>query len=295
MWPRGGVALACSLWPWRNLRVMELSARLRSRAVASLARVVHVPNFLSKDDIALVRRLERAHHNRLGPPPPARRGWHSTYLSAGGLLRAAAPELHRRLGELRYQVDVTPFLPQPQPSSEPLPSAGPLPSASAQQLLSGLEARCVELHEGRAGGSLDDPRHFYNGSVVTVDVMLDDGFTGGALCTLEADGSMLAHDFAAGDALVFPSYKYHSVTRITGGVRRTLVIEYWRGDENRCNHRCELLQPLGSELCDDARTGGCVDVVSASLTTPGPLGMGFGFTDAADPANQERRRSSRVE
>ena len=163
---------------------MELSARLRSRAVASLARVVRVPNFLSKDDIALVRRLERAHHERLGPPPPARRGWHSTYLSAGGLLRAAAPELHRRLGELRYQVDLSPFLsagaPEPQPSTEPLPSSGPLPpSESGQQLLSGLEARCIELHEGRAGGSLDDPRHFDNGSVVTVDVMLDDGFTGG--------------------------------------------------------------------------------------------------------------------
>ena len=37
--------------------------------------------------------------------------------------------------------------------------------------------RCIELHEGRAGGSLSDPRHFDNGSAVTVDVMLDDGFT----------------------------------------------------------------------------------------------------------------------
>ena len=41
----------------------------------------------------------------------------------------------------------------------------------------------------------------------------------GALCTLEADGSVLAHDFAVGDALVFPSYKYsrplHGVTAAT--------------------------------------------------------------------------------
>ena len=155
-----------------------MSGWLSSRAAASLARVVRVPNFLSQDEIALVRRLERAHHERLAHPPPARRGWHTTYLSAGGLFRAAAPVLHRRLGELRYKVDLSPFVPAGGPEQPPSSE----PSASEQlQLLRGLEARCIELHEGRAGGSLNDPHHFDNGSVVTVDVMLDDGFTGGQL------------------------------------------------------------------------------------------------------------------
>ena len=163
---------------------MKLYGRA-ARAAASLARVVRIPNFLSQDDIALVRRLERAHHERLGHPPLARRGWQTTYLSAGGLLRAAAPALHRRLGELRYKVDLSPLV----------PTCGP---AASEELLRGLEARCIELHEGRAGGSLDDPRHFDNGSVVTVDMMLDDSFTGGALRTLEADGTILEHDFAVG-------------------------------------------------------------------------------------------------
>ena len=125
-----------------TLSVMEqLSARMRSRAVASLARVVRVPNFLSKDDIALVRRLERAHHERLGPPAPARRGWHSTYLSAGGLLRAAAPELHRRLAELRYQVDLSPFLTAGAP--------GPQPPSGARKGVPGAVASVALVHRGR--------------------------------------------------------------------------------------------------------------------------------------------------
>jgi hypothetical protein len=41
----------------------------------------------------------------------------------------------------------------------------------------------------------------------------------------------------------WPQYKYHSVAQITGGVRRVLVLEYWQGDENCCNHRCELVRP----------------------------------------------------
>ena len=143
-----GEAVVQLLLALGSLSVMEqLAARMRSRAVASLARVVRVPNFLSKDDIALVRRLERAHHERLGPPPPARRGWHSTYLSAGGLLRAAAPELHRRLGELRYQVDLSPFLtagaPGPQPPSEPQPPSG------ARKGAPGAVASVALVHRGR--------------------------------------------------------------------------------------------------------------------------------------------------
>ena len=39
----------------------------------------------------------------------------------------------------------------------------------------------------------------------------------------EADGSLQPHVFAAGDALIFPSYKYHSVGRILTGMRQTLV------------------------------------------------------------------------
>ena len=148
-----------------------LAEQLLQRSVASLAKVVHVPKFFSPADIALVHRLRDLHHKRLGVPPPARTGWDTTYLSAGGLFSAAAPELHRRLGDLRHEVDLSPFEWADGPQA-------------ARELLSSLEPRCIEMHEGRPGGSLNDPRHFDNGSVVTVDVMLDDGFTGGDLSTL---------------------------------------------------------------------------------------------------------------
>ena len=252
----------------------SLADALLQRQVASLARVVRIPRFFSPADIEQVGRVERAHHERLGRPREARPGWHTTYLSAGGLFRATVPELHRRLSELRHRVDVSRF------------DGGD--AASASELLRSLNVRCIELHDGRAGGSLNDPRHFDNGSTVTVDVLLEDSFTGGAFGTTEAGGALHEHEFSVGDALVFPSYKYHSVGRITGGRRRTLVLEFWQGDENRCNHRCELIRPRAGEpyLCEDAQTSdGCAGRVSVTLTAPGPLGLGFGFGDAADPEN----------
>ena len=36
-----------------------------------------------------------------------------------------------------------------------------------------------------------------------------------------------------GDALIFPSLKSHNVTPITSGMRFTLVVELWKGAENR--------------------------------------------------------------
>ena len=113
-----------------------LAEQLLQRSVASLAKVVHVPKFFSPADVALVRRLRGLHHERLGAPPPARAGWDTTYLSAGGLFRAAAPELHRRLGDLRHEVDLSPF-----------DWAGGAPAA--RELLGSLEPRCIEMHTGK--------------------------------------------------------------------------------------------------------------------------------------------------
>ena len=43
--------------------------------------------------------------------------------------------------------------------------------------------------------------------------------------------------FELGDAIIFPSYKYHSVRAVTTGCRKTLVLEFWAGDERHCDHR----------------------------------------------------------
>ena len=50
----------------------------------------------------------------------------------------------------------------------------------------------------------------------------------------------LEHAFERGDALIFPSYKYHGVSRVESGRRRVLVLELWNGEERFCNHRCTV-------------------------------------------------------
>ena len=60
--------------------------------------------------------------------------------------------------------------------------------------------------------------------------------------TLESDGNMKSYTFKKGDAIIFPSYKFHSVAPVTGGCRRTLILELWRGDTKHCDHRCDILK-----------------------------------------------------
>ncbi|CAE7168337.1 for [Symbiodinium pilosum] len=63
-------------------------------------------------------------------------------------------------------------------------------------------------------------------------------FQGGDFCTLESDGKLQRHAFQKGDALVFLSHKAHCVEPVTEGLRQTLVMELWEGEERSCNHRC---------------------------------------------------------
>ena len=44
---------------------------------------------------------------------------------------------------------------------------------------------------------------------------------------------------AVGDAIIFVSHKYHHVEPVARGRRRVLVVEFWRGAERACGHRCE--------------------------------------------------------
>ena len=51
-------------------------------------------------------------------------------------------------------------------------------------------------------------------------------FAGGDLATLECDDTLKRHGpWEQGDALIFPSHKYHCVTPVQQGLRRVLVIE----------------------------------------------------------------------
>jgi hypothetical protein len=104
----------------------------------------------------------------------------------------------------------------------------------------------VQVDEAR---NIAMPTHCDYGSLVTIDLMLSDTseFDGGMFETLEPDGTLLAHPFERGDALVLLSHKWHSVTPLRRGRRNILVSEIWEGLPRRCAQRCD--QPWMPCLC----------------------------------------------
>ena len=94
-----------------------------------------------------------------------------------------------------------------------------------------FHVRVCEYHEYMKGGEVCDPHHCDGGSLVTMSVLLSDAaeFTGGDFTTLGEDGEVTRYNFQRGDALVFPSEKWHSVQVVETGCRRTLVTELWDG------------------------------------------------------------------
>ena len=136
-----------------------------------------------------------------------------------------------------------------------------------------FELRVAEHHVVTPGGGLFDPQHVDAGSLVTVDVMLDADFEGGAFRTLE-DGAAVSHADVfrdPGDVVVFLSLKRHHVDRVTAGARRVLVLEFWDGPERGCPHRCE-------------RPRGACDVAVHDAVLAGAGDFGAAFFDALDPA-----------
>jgi hypothetical protein len=96
--------------------------------------------------------------------------------------------------------------------------------------LGSLKVRVAEWWNYAEGGHLEDVNHFDGGSILTIVTLLNDGFTGGRLSTNEPDGTQLDTGLAkTGSSCCFLSHKLHSVSRVLGGERRTLVIELWQG------------------------------------------------------------------
>jgi len=84
-----------------------------------------------------------------------------------------------------------------------------------------LTVRCAEYHEYNPGGGLRQKRHYDEGSLVTIDVMLSPhgAFQGGELGTCEPGGLMKMHNLdSPGDVAIFPSHKYDSVEGVTKGM-----------------------------------------------------------------------------
>ena len=104
-----------------------------------------------------------------------------------------------------------------------------------------VNVRVAEYHEMYPAGSLSGMDHCDVGSLITIDIMLQEGQTGGIFQTVNNSHHTTSHEqFAQGDALVFVSHKHHRVTQLQKGVRKVLVVEYWRGEQRKCGHRCDV-------------------------------------------------------
>ena len=95
-----------------------------------------------------------------------------------------------------------------------------------------LSVRCCELHTYACGGSLLDATHTDEGSSLTLSVLLAAPVSGGEMLTYNASGGEVVHQMSVGDALLFHSEKRHNVAQVTGGMRRSLVVELWAAPPN---------------------------------------------------------------
>ena len=98
-----------------------------------------------------------------------------------------------------------------------------------------LNVRCIEFHDYKAGGGLQDPGHIDVGSTLTLSVQLSepgpDEF-GGRFTTTGADGIVVTHELARGDAICFCSEAVHNVSTLQKGTRNSMVIELWTDPAN---------------------------------------------------------------
>lgn len=223
-------------------------ATLHRTGISALA-VVH-----SQDMLHSVETSERQ-------VPPSQ--WQTTYLHFGHQFQGRLGPLREKLRQAALSVDsehwgicssaATAASATPARGSACANIGSDIPEACDVAEL--INLRTVELHSVAPGGALPQRDHYDAGSCVTIDVMLSQpgiDFVGGELelpvPALVREG--LSHGtpestdvhspvFEQGDALIFPSHKYHCVKPVTAGLRQVLVIELWCGEERSCPHRCE--------------------------------------------------------
>ena len=152
----------------------------------------------------------------------ARGSWETTYLHTGGQVFDLLPELMGKIRRAVYEIDQEHW--------------GLLTDLAEDE----VNVRCVEYHEYYDKGRLRHLKHHDTGSLITVDFMLSAAtdFVGGDFQTLEADGSLLKHSFEQGDLTAFVSHKFHAVGPIDSGRRNVMIVEFWRGPQRQCAHRC---------------------------------------------------------
>jgi hypothetical protein len=187
--------------------------------------------------------------------------WTTTYLHTMHMFQRRLPELHAKIRTAALRVDAEHWgiVQAALAASVRGGAAVSEGKGEGQKRGSGdgcahspaaVATRCVELHTVGPSGGLPHPLHYDAGSCVTIDIMLGEPSSGGEFQTLEAAASgsggpsegagwPRTHEFRRGDAVIFPSHKYHSVQPVKEGWRQVLIMELWIGEERGCNHRCE--------------------------------------------------------
>lgn len=219
-----------------QLQQQELLWPLPSRGFAQTTKPVLLQGFLNSDEIQLVRSLsEKLTSQGLSNDTSfSRPAWCRRNLHADGFVHREAPVFVEKLRNAALQG---------------LCGAGIddwakiCRSPSFETLAKRLKPRCIEHHIVLPGGSLADPHHIDEGSLITLDVMLSrpcTDFDGGEFCTLEGVGNNFEkHSFGQGDAIIFVSHKMHCIRHVHSGKREVLVVELWEGAQGCADCRSE--------------------------------------------------------
>jgi len=213
----------------RRTPVSNPTLALPSPSDAKLLPHAHYPSFFSPSLVSRILSecsyISKTLSGTVTLTGPKRGRWSTSYLHTAHAFQNRNPDIHSSLITLASSV-----------------------SSSLNWCLftPTLSTRCVEYHTVGVTGGLPQKEHHDHGSAITVDVMLQEPLSGGAFKTHALDSSGILREvsvpFKVGDAVVFPSHKYHWVEHVTEGERKVLIMELWEGPERACNHRCEIFQ-----------------------------------------------------
>eukprot|EP00756_Hemistasia_phaeocysticola_P016596 Hpha_TRINITY_DN15487_c3_g1::TRINITY_DN15487_c3_g1_i2::g.177349::m.177349 len=196
--------------------------------LAQKSAAVRIPHLLSAEEISEVIRVVGEHKDSLGVEQrsPLSDAWKVWFLHTGGAMARILPWVRERILSAARKVDAE-------------QGWNLLPEGDDCRL------RVAEFHDQTAPGpGIPDPLHLDQDSLITIDIMLSDpgaDFDGGVFTTEEVSGPKNDYVFNKGDAVAFVSHKYHCVAPVTRGRRRVMVLEFWRGPERSCPHRCETV------------------------------------------------------
>jgi predicted 2-oxoglutarate/Fe(II)-dependent dioxygenase YbiX len=191
-----------------------------------LLSAVVLPSRFDSDAIARLRQLAAAAAAREAAGQQARHGTplhFKYYLQADSLASSLDPALVDALRDAMLAVDAAHWR-----FVEGSGHAAP------------VSVRLLEYHFYETGGDLTVgfTRHYDGGSLLTMVVLLSEpgvDFDGGILSVSDESAWRFGSNERyvdvplrhAGDAVVFPSHKYHNVSAITRGKRNVAVMEIW--------------------------------------------------------------------